>query len=276
MNEPMDTSLLSVATAALSADLRTALRRARDLGVRGVEIDARGGLDPAQVSQSGVRQLRKWLDDEGLVVSAVAFRTRGGYADAERLEPRIAATKSALQLAQALGAGVVLNHIGDIPPAAAADPAGTQSQPTADPRWRLLVDVLSDLGGWGQRVGATLCAEAGRAGPDDLLRVMAALPAGSLTCDIVTGALVVYGHDPVSAVERLSGHVGFVHATDAVAGAFAGRGRAVILGTGQVDFAGVLGAIEERGSRGWIGLEPVDERGGAKELAGAIEFLRTM
>ena len=272
----MDPSSLSVATAALSSDMRTALRRARQLGVRGVEIDARTGLDPAQVSQSGVRQLRKWLDDEGLVVSAIAFRTRGGYADVERLEPRIAATKAALELAHGLGAGVVLNHIGDIPPAATVDPAESGSQPASDPRWRLLVDVLSDLGGWGERVGATLCAEAGRAGPDDLLRVMAALPAGSLTCDIVTGALIVHGHDPVTAIEKLAPHVGFVHATDAVAGAFAGRGRAVILGTGQVDFAGVLGGLEERGSRGWIGLEPVDERGGAKELAAAIEFLRTM
>jgi sugar phosphate isomerase/epimerase len=140
----------------------------------------------------------------------------------------------------------------------------------------LLLDVLSDLGGWGQRVGATLCVEAGRAGPDDLARLIAALPAGSLTCDVVTGALVVHGHDPVTAVEKLSGHVGYVHATDAVAGAFAGRGRAVILGTGHVDVAGVLGTLEERGYRGWIGLEPVDARDGARELAGAVEYLRAM
>jgi sugar phosphate isomerase/epimerase len=270
----MDPSFFSVATAALSSDLRTALRRARDLGVRGVEIDARAGLDPAAVSRTGLRQLRKWLDDEGLVVSAVAFRTRGGYADAERLEPRIAATKAALQLAHDLGAGVVLNHVGDIPPPVADTSAS--GAPPDDPRWRLLLDVLSDLGGWGQRVGATLCAEAGRAGPDDLARLIAALPAGSLTCDVVTGALVVHGHDPVTAVEQLSGHVGYVHATDAVAGAFAGRGRAVILGTGHVDVAGVLGSLEERGYRGWIGLEPVDARDGARELAGAVEYLRAM
>ena len=59
----MDTSLLSVSTLALSSDLRTALKRARNLGFRGVEIDARGGLNPEQVSQTGLRQIRKWLDD---------------------------------------------------------------------------------------------------------------------------------------------------------------------------------------------------------------------
>jgi sugar phosphate isomerase/epimerase len=66
------------------------------------------------------------------------------------------------------------------------------------------------------------------------------------------------------------------HATDAVAGAFAGRGRAVILGTGQVDFPAVFAALEERGYRGWIGLEPVDGFGARAELAEAIDVLRAI
>ncbi len=260
----METDRLSVPTWALARDLRTALRRARDLRFRGVELDARGGLDPAAVTQTGLRQIRKWLGDEGLAVSAVAFRTRGGYGDTERLEGRIAATKAALTLAHGLGAGVVLNHVGDIPPE------------SSGPAWHLLVDVLTDLGRWSQTVGATLCVEAGRAAPADLLRLFAAVPEAAFTCDIVTGALVVHGHDPVAAVEALGGHVASVHATDAVAGAFAGRGRAVILGTGQVDFAGVCAALEERGYRGWIGLEPVEDRAASAELAGAAEFLRAL
>ena len=260
----MDTSRLSVPATALSRDLRTALRRARGLGIHGVELDARSGLDPEQVSQTGIRQIRKWFGDEGIVASAVAFRTRGGYADSERLEGRIAATKSALKLAHDLGAGVVLNHVGDIPPE------------SAGPQWQLLVDVLADLGRSSQHIGATLCVEAGRATPADLLRLVAALPEGTLTCDIVTGALVVHGHDPVAAVEALAVHVARVHATDAVAGAFAGRGRAVMLGTGQVDFAAVFAALEERGYRGWIGLEPVEERSASHELEAAAEFLRAM
>lgn len=260
----MDTYRLSVATVALARDLRSALRRARDLGVRAVELDVRGGLEPEQVTQTGLRQIRKWLDDEGLVVSAVSFRTRGGYADAERLEGRIAATKSALQLAHGLAAGLVLNQVGEIPPE------------STGPRWQLLVDVLGDIGAWGQHVGATLCVEAGRAAPADLVRLLAAVPEGSFLCDLVTGGLLVHGHDPVAAVGTLGSHIASVHATDAVAGAFAGRGRAVILGTGQVDFAAVFAALEERGYRGWIGLEPVDERGGPAELAEAVAFLQSL
>ncbi len=260
----MEPDRLSVAATTLARDLRTALGRAHDLGLRAVEIDARGGLDPAQMTQTGLRQIRKWLGDAGIVVSAVSFRTRGGYADAERLEGRIAATKSALEMAHALGAGVVLNHIGAIPPE------------SSGPQWQLLTDVLADIGAWGHHVGATLCAEAGRSSPADLARVIASLPEGTLTCDLVTGALVVHGHDPAAAVEQLAPHIASVHATDAIAGPFAGRGRAVILGTGHVDFAAVLATLEERGYRGWIGIEPVEERAARVEVADAIAYLRAL
>lgn len=257
----MDTSRFSVPAAALAKDLRRALGIARDLGIQSVELDARHAIDPATLTPTGLRQIRKWLGDAGVVVSAVSFRTRGGYADADRLEGRIAATKQALKLAYDLGAKTVLNHVGDIP----VEPAG--------PQWRLLVDVLADIGHYGQHVGATLCAEAGRASPADLVRLVAALPEGSLACDLVSGSLVVHGHDPAAAVEVLGPHVASVHATDAVAGPFAGRGRGVILGTGQVDFPALFAVLEERGYRGWIGLEPVEPREARAELTAALAFL---
>jgi inosose dehydratase len=274
----MDISRVSVGAVALSRDLRTALRKVRELGLHGVELDVRSGLDAEQMSQTGIRQIRKWLADEGLVVPAVAFPTRGGYGDPERLEGRIAATKSAMELARALGASVVLNHIGDIPPEPRAVEADKKddTKPKEDPRWKLLVEVLADLGDWGHRVGAVLAAEAGRSSPRDLLRLIEALPEGALACHLVTGSLVVHGYDPVEAVELLSTHIAHVHATDAVAGAFAGRGRAVILGSGQVDLPNVLAALEERGYRGWIGLEPVDGFGARAELADAISALRVL
>lgn len=262
--QSMDTTRLSVPAAMLARDLRRAFRAARDLGFRAVELDARHGLDPSQVTATGLRQIRKWLGDEGLVVSAISFRTRGGYADGERLEGRIAATKESLRLAHDLGAGLVLNHVGDIPPEADG------------PRWQLLVDVLTDVAQWGDHVGATLCAEAGRAAPEDLVRLAAALPDGGLAFDIVTGSLVAHGHDPVAAVGILGAGVAIAHATDAVAGPVAGRGRAVVLGTGQVDFPAVFAALEERGYRGWIGVEPVDERNARAELADTVAELAAL
>jgi sugar phosphate isomerase/epimerase len=50
----------------------------------------------------------------------------------------------------------------------------------------------------------------------------------------------------------------------------------VILGTGQVDIATALATLEESGYRGWISLEPVDERAGRTELAAAVAYLAAL
>lgn len=256
----MQRSRLCVATAHLAPDLRAAMRRARELGLTALEIDARADLGGARVSATGVRQLRKWLADEGLVVAAVRFPTRGGYGDPERLDERIAGTKRALELAHALGTGVVTNHVGDVPPSDA-------------PRFGVLLEALRDIAAWSERAGAVLCAEAGRASPADLLRLAAALPEGALGCTLVTGSLVVHGHDPAEAAAELSSLVRHVHLTDALPGSFAGHGRAVPLGRGDVDVAGTLAVLEEREYRGWFALEAVEARAAAAEIAGAVERL---
>ena len=137
----------------------------------------------------------------------------------------------------------------------------------------MLLGALRDLAGWSERAGATLCAEAGRASPADLLRLVAALPEGGLGCTLVTGALVVHGHDPAAAAAELAGIVRHVWLTDAVPGTFAGHGRATVLGRGDVDIAATLGALEERGYRGWLGLEVVDGSDAEGELAAAIARL---
>jgi inosose dehydratase len=260
----MNTSRLAVPIHCLAGDFRRALTAANDLGVGGIEIDGRHGMDLLALTDTGIRQIRKWLDDAGLRVAAVSFFTRGGYADEDRLEARVQATKRALGQAQRLGASVLLGRIGEIPPAEEVK------------AWQLLVDVLADIGRTGQQVGATFCAEAGRASPDDLLRLLAAIPAGSLQVDLVTGALLVHGHDPTAAAESLAADLGYFHATDARPGAFAGHGSAVPLGSGQVDLPPVLATLDERGYRGWIGLESVTATRPADavaELSAAIEWM---
>lgn len=262
MIDRMELSRLCVPLMPLATDFRRALDAVRELGVGGIEVDGRHGIELLNLTDTGIRQIRKWLDDVGLRVAAVAFPTRGGYADEERLEARVAATKRALSQAWRLGAPVVLGRLGEIP---APD----------TPAWQLLIDVLTDIGRASQQAGSIFCVEASQAGPEELLRVLSAVPAGSLQIDLVTGGLLVHGHDPAAAAARLAADVGFVHATDAMPGAFAGHGRAVPLGTGQVDLPPVLATLEERGYRGWVGLEATaaGRSEAAAELATAVAWL---
>ena len=90
---------VGVQLASLKLPLGKALLAAREMGAEAVEIDARGELRPEDLSHTGVRQVRKMLDDLNLRVSAVSFRTRRGYHVLDDLEARIDATRRALRLA---------------------------------------------------------------------------------------------------------------------------------------------------------------------------------
>ncbi len=70
---------IGVELAGLRMPIKQALHAAAESGVQGVEIEARGGLAPDTLSQTGVRQLRKMLADLQLAVAAVRFPARRAW-----------------------------------------------------------------------------------------------------------------------------------------------------------------------------------------------------
>jgi sugar phosphate isomerase/epimerase len=255
---------IGVELAGLRLPFRKALHTAAESGADAVEIDARGEITPQELSQTGVRQLRKLLEDHRLRVSAVRFRTRRGYDAAADLDRRIAATKAAMEFAYRLGATVVVNHVGRVP----ADP---HSEP-----WRLLVEVLGELGRHGSRAGALLAAETGTESGEDLARLLAELPEGTIGVDLNPANLVAGGFSPVEAVEALGPSVLHVHATDAVRDSATGRGTQVSLGEGTIDYPALLAALDELGYRGYFTVTHHTADDPAEAVAEAIRYLRDL
>jgi sugar phosphate isomerase/epimerase len=248
----------------LRLPLGQAIPLAAKLGADAVEIDARRQLKPADLSQTALRQLRKTLNDYRLRVCAVAFRTRRGYDTLEDLDARVTGTKEAMRMAQALGASVVVNHVGHIPP----EPNG--------PQWNLLLQVLTDLGRHGQRIGAMLAAQTGHCSGADLARLIAALPDGSIGVDLDPGQLIVNGFSAQEAAELIGPHIMHVHATDGVRDLARGRGLEVPLGRGSVDFPALLGSLEERGYRGYFTVQRDTADDPEFELGHAVKYLRSL
>ncbi len=133
---------IALQLAGLRQPLRKALHTAAELGASAVEIDARRELQPASLSETGLRELRNVLADLNLRVAAIAFPTQRGYDTQDELDHRIAATKAAMKLAYDLGAQVTINHVGRIP------------EKAEGPAWETLVAVLTDLGNYGHHIGA--------------------------------------------------------------------------------------------------------------------------
>jgi sugar phosphate isomerase/epimerase len=255
---------LGVELASLKLPLKQALLTAAELGAAAVEIDARRELRPEDLSQTGVRHVRKMLEDLNLRACAVSFRTRRGYHVVENLEARVDATKRAMRLAYDLGASVVVNHIGRVPP-----PSETNATST-------MVEALSDLGRYGQRVGALLAAETGTESGEELARLISRLPPGALGIDFNAANLIKNGHSPRAAMEALAPHVLHIHATDATRDLALGQGIEVALGQGNAEFPELLGILEEHQYRGYITVARRDSDDPVGAVRQGLEFLRNL
>lgn len=255
---------IGVQLRSLRQPLKMALQTAARLGARGVELDARNEVRPQDMSATAIRQFKKMLDDLRLSVTALSFYTRRGYTSPDQLDRRVDATKQALVLARALGTDIVINHLGRVP------------DNTEEPAWNLLIEVLRDLGGYGQRVGATLCAETGTESGADLWRLVQALPDGSIGVNFDPANLVMNGFSPIEAAEQLAPAVRHVHVKDAVRDLGQGRGAEVEIGRGSVDFAALFSRLEESGYRGYFTIERENAADPIAEIGRTIHFLKEL
>jgi sugar phosphate isomerase/epimerase len=255
---------LAADLSAFGLPLRQALAAAAGLGIQAVEIDARRDLRPGELSETGLRQIRKLLDDYRLRVAAVRFRTRRGYSTQADLDARIEATKKAMSMAYALGAPIVVNQIGFIP------------EKSDSPDWQLLVEVLGDLGRHGQKAGALLAAETGDAAGSELKRLLDVLPDYALLVALNPGQLILNGFSVLDAIEAVGSAVTHVYANDAVSDRPRSLGRFVALGEGAADFPALLGALEERGYRGYLTLTTADESAPTAAMKQAMDFLKQL
>ena len=252
---------IAIELSSLDLPLREALKTAAGLGVEGVEIDARRDLPGPRVAQTALRDLRRRMEDYRLRVSTVRFRTRRSYYASADLDARIEATKQALQLTHALGATVLSNQIGRVPSDAKS------------PEWNVLVDVLNDLGDFGQRVGARLAAETGSESGPELARLLATLHEGALGVDFNPGNLLLGGHDPLEAIAQLGPSIVHVRLADAAMETVS-QGRHVPLGQGMMDTPSILGALDEYGYRGWFTVGSLSSSNAQGEITAAVEYLR--
>ncbi len=244
----------------LGLPFRRALEAASRLGADGVEINARTEVRPAELTRTGVRQIKKFLDDARLRVCCVNFPTRHGYATIDDLDRRVEATRDAMTMAWDLGCTVLCNQIGAIPPIDA-------------PEHSTLVQALEDIGRHGQRVGAHLAARTGNESGEALGEFIGRLSPATLFVDFDPAELMLERHDVVAAMRELAGHVIHFRARDAVRDRAAGQNIAVQLGRGSVDFPALLALLEEQGYDGFLTVQRSGGDNATAELAAELVYL---
>lgn len=243
---------------------RAALQAAAEMGAAGVEIDLRHELRPEELSQTGLRQFRKLLDDLNLRVSAAAFPTRRGFGDPNDLDRRVAATQQAMEFAGRLGARVLVNRVGTVP------------EKDDDPRLTRMIEALTAVSLYGDRVGVQLAAQTANESGPQLRRLLDQLPEGTVGVDLHPAALIQGGFSVSETLDALGAMVIHVHACDAVRDFGQQRAVEVELGRGVAEIPEILGRLEEYHYQDWVTIERNDSADPRSEIENAVKYLKSL
>jgi inosose dehydratase len=239
------------------------------LGLRATELGPTGYLGAAP------EQVRELLDRHGL-------RLVGGFLPVVlHAEPDLVEATAAIRTLAAAGSEVVVLAARSI------DGSYDRAVRLDDAEWRTLLGNLERLqdivGEHGLR--ATLHPHVGTA-VEDRDAVYRLLESSDIPLCLDTGHLIIGGTDPLELLRSAADRVAHVHLKDvrlAVAATVhdasyisaVRRGMYVPLGDGDLDIAGIVGALEAAGYAGWYVLEQDAALPGEPEAgAGPVDDVR--
>lgn len=260
------------------------IKMAAELGLDGVQIYATGGSFSPALNCEAKAEYKKLLKDNGIVVSALCGDMGGyGFEKADDNVERIAKTKDIIDLAVEFGSSVVTTHIGVIP------------EDKNAPRYKVMLDALTECGLYAKEKGVTLAIETGPEKAAVLLEFLKDTKGGvGVNLDPANFTMVT-GQDAVEAVYMLRDYIVHTHAKDGIMldpdqrpedvyHAFAIGGvdalnackgfKEVPLGEGQVDWPAYIAALREIGFDGFLTIERECGADPTADIVKAAEFLK--
>ncbi len=255
------------------------LREMRELGLRATELGPTGylGEHPADVREA---------------LERYELRLIGGFLPVPmhaNTEADLAEARAAMATLAAAGSEVVVLA------ARSADGGYDRKVRLTDDDWPVLLATLERLRGMAGEHGLTptLHPHVGTA-IEDRASVLRLLESSDILLCLDTGHLLIGGMDPLELVGLAAGRIAHVHLKDVrspVADRVSGGDSSYIeavraglyapLGDGDLDVAGIVGALERSGYRGWYVLEqdaalygpPAAGTGPLQDVRRGIEYL---
>jgi sugar phosphate isomerase/epimerase len=219
-----------------------------------------GELDPDLTGPAEQRGLLATLKRLGLEISALCGDLGRGFVKPDHIAEDVAKTKRMMDLAKALGVGVLTSHIGRIPDDA------------SNPGWKTAAAALEEIGAHGDRIGVVFASETGPESGAALATFLKDLKTRSIKVNYDPANMVMRGFDPVQGVYDLQGFIVHTHAKDGN-GPGPKRGE-VPLGEGEVPWPRYLRALKETGYDGYLTIEREVGEDPAADIVVAATFLR--
>jgi len=245
--------------------IKEAIKKAAEIKVDGIQPYAtRGELDPRNLSKTGRDDLKHFIENLGLQISALVGDFGGhGFTDPASIEERIVRTKEVVDLAVDLGVNVVTTHIGVVP------------EDENDSAWKTMVESLPEVATYAYDKEVFLATETGPEPAELLKKLLDRIGNPGLKANYDPANLVmVAGVDPVKGVHTLKDYIIHTHAKDGIK--LEKGWKELPLGEGGVNFPEYLKAIKEIGYTGFFTIEREVGENPIADIIHAKNFLRKL
>jgi len=285
------TNKIGVIVDSFGVGVREGLRKAKDVGAEGVQIYAvKGEMDPAVLVGSARQELKSYISDLGLEISALCGDLGGhGFQDAAANPEKIEKSKRIMDLAVELGTNIVTTHIGIVPD----DKNGRV--------YHAMQTACEELSQYANSLGAYFAIETGPETAAHLKSFLDTLSGKGVSVNFDPANMVmVTGDDPVQGVKLLKDYVVHTHVKDgvrhrvvdprAIYGSLETEGmehekiaallaegklfEELPLGEGKVDFDAYFKALQEIGYQGYLTIEREVGDNPEADIRKAVQFIK--
>ena len=241
---------------------KEAVIKARDMGAKGLQPYVTGGeLAPENLSRDDRRDVLKYVNDNGLVFSALCadfgldFSAYGENGDG------IKRTRAMMDLAVDLGTSVITTHIGHVP------------EDENSEKYLNICKTIETLGKYGDSIGVSFATETGPEMAVKLRGILEKVDTKSAKVNLDPANFVMLcGQDPVEAVHILKDYIVHTHAKDGIK-LGEGKYQELPLGTGGVPFMEYLAALRDEGYDGFLTIERECGDTPEQDIRTAYDFL---
>ena len=235
---------------------------ARDMGVKGLQPYVTGGeLAPESLSKQDRSDILKYVNDNGLVFSALCADFGLHFNEKDTNEEGIIRTMKMMDLAVDFNTKVITTHIGRVP-----DDENSEE-------YYNIVNTIERLGKYGDQIGVAFATETGPEMAIKLKEILDKADTKSAKVNLDPANFVMCaGQDPVEAVRILKDYIVHTHAKDGIKLSDTDY-EEYPLGQGGVPFPEYIGALKEIGYDGFLTIEREAGATRFQDIKNAVVFL---
>ncbi len=273
---------IGVLTESFKLDIASALKKAKDLGLEGVQIHAtKDETSFDKMTPQKTKEILDMVKSNGLKVAALCGDLGMGFVYPEKNVELIENSKRILELAKELETNIVTTHIGVVP---------TDKN---HPRYKIMQDACGELAKYADSLNAHFAVETGPERAVVLKEFLDSLNSKGVAVNMDPANFVmVTGDDPTEAVYTLKDYIVHTHAKDGIRLYEAdpeivykmeesemlldASFEELPLGTGGVNFKTYLKALEDIGYKGYLTIEREVGDDPEKDIILARDYLKSI